>query len=115
MKTERLGSGLNEIRVELSDTGAAVARHYDLFICLGLNNSYLEKAIKQKAFSPHHRRISSLLFIEVNCFHLDLHSLRHALFNRNLRLLDDQFLGQYTGQASLTATVGTAILRKSRD
>ena len=114
MKPEKIYSGLNDIRSESYDTGAAEACHYDLFICLGLNHSYLEKTVKQKAFSPHHRRISGLLFIKVNCFHLDLHSVRHALFNRNLRLLHDQFLCEYTGQASLATTVWTPTLRQTR-
>lgn len=60
-----------------------------------MSNAYLEETIKQKAFSPRHRGIGGLLFIKVNCFYLNLHSLRHALFNKNLRLLDDQFFGQY--------------------
>lgn len=91
--------------------------YIDLWLAIDLGEqvpAYLEEAVKQKPFPPHHRRISDL-FIKVNCFHLDLHSLRHALFNGDLRLLDYQFLGQHTGQASLTATVWTPILRETRD
>ena len=64
-------------------------------------NTYVKE---QKSFHTHHRFVSDLV-IKIDCFHLNLSSLRHALLDVVQSSLFDNSLSQHTGQACLTATV----------
>ena len=58
----------------------------------------------KKAFSSE-SRAGLFIVINVHCFHINLHSFRHALFDRDSSSVQDHLLRQHTGQASLTATI----------
>lgn len=58
----------------------------------------------KKAFSSE-SRAGLFIVIKVHCFHINLHSFWHTLFDRDSSSVQDHLLRQYTGQASLTATI----------
>ena len=74
-----------------------------------LSSSY----IKKPAFGPH--GFVGRLVIKVHYFHLNIHSVRHALLDGHGISLVNQLLREYTGKSGLTTTVRGSILREARD